>query len=108
MAWLRKSEVVIAGILLLAMILIGLVNPAFWQLDNLFGLLRSNVIIGIMALGVLLIMISGGIDVSFPAFAVAAMYLTIKGMVWFYPLSPRQQWAHFWAVSMRSLFISSA
>ncbi|WP_244271335.1 ABC transporter permease [Thalassospira sp. GB04J01] len=83
MAWLRKSEVVIAGILLLAMILIGLVNPAFWQLDNLFGLLRSNVIIGIMALGVLLIMISGGIDVSFPAFAVAAMYLTIKGMLYF-------------------------
>jgi len=82
MAWLRRSEVVIAGILVLAMILIGLVNPAFWQLDNLFSLLRANVIIGIMALGVLLVMISGGIDVSFPAFAVAAMYLTVKGMLY--------------------------
>jgi simple sugar transport system permease protein len=82
MAWLRRSEVVIAGILLLAMILIGLVNPAFWQADNLFSLMRSNVIIGIMALGVLMIMISGGIDVSFPAFAVAAMYLTVKFMLW--------------------------
>ncbi len=82
MNWLRRSEVVIAGILLLAMIGIGLVNPAFWQPDNLFSLLRSNVIIGIMALGVLMIMISGGIDVSFPAFAVAAMYLTVKGMLW--------------------------
>ncbi len=83
MAWMRRSEVVIAGILVLAMILIGLVNPAFWQLDNLFSLLRSNVIIGIMALGVLIVMISGGIDVSFPAFAVAAMYLTVKGMIYF-------------------------
>jgi simple sugar transport system permease protein len=83
MAWFQKSEVVIAGILVLAMILIGLVNPAFWSLDNMFSLLRSNVIIGIMALGVLLVMISGGIDVSFPAFAVAAMYLTIKGMLYF-------------------------
>ncbi|WP_339774911.1 ABC transporter permease [uncultured Thalassospira sp.] len=83
MAWFQKSEVVIAGILVLAMILIGLVNPAFWSLDNMFSLLRSNVIIGIMALGVLLVMISGGIDVSFPAFAVAAMYLTIKAMIWF-------------------------
>mgnify|MGYP000403544663 FL=1 len=83
MAWFHKSEVVIAGILVLAMILIGLVNPAFWSLDNMFSLLRSNVIIGIMALGVLLVMISGGIDVSFPAFAVAAMYLTIKGMLYF-------------------------
>lgn len=81
MAWFRRSEVVIAGILMLAMILIGLINPAFWGLDNLFSLLRANVIIGIMALGVLLVMISGGIDVSFPAFAVAAMYLTVKAMI---------------------------
>ena len=81
MALLRRSETVIAGILLLAMVLIGTINPAFWQLDNLFSLMRSNVIIGIMALGVLLVLISGGIDVSFPAFAVAAMYLTIKGML---------------------------
>lgn len=83
MAWFQKSEVVIAGILVLAMVIIGLVNPAFWSLDNMFSLLRSNVIIGIMALGVLLVMISGGIDVSFPAFAVAAMYLTVKGMIYF-------------------------
>lgn len=81
MALLRRSETVIAGILLLAMVLIGAINPAFWQLDNLFSLMRSNVIIGIMAMGVLLVLISGGIDVSFPAFAVAAMYLTIKGML---------------------------
>ena len=69
----RKSETLIALILFGVMVIIGLVNPAFWQLDNIFSLLRSNVIIGIMALGVLLVMISGGIDVSFPAFAVAAM-----------------------------------
>ncbi len=79
----RKSETLIALILFGVMVIIGLVNPAFWQLDNIFSLLRSNVIIGIMALGVLLVMISGGIDVSFPAFAVAAMYLTIKMMIAF-------------------------
>ncbi|WP_119310012.1 ABC transporter permease [Cohaesibacter haloalkalitolerans] len=79
----KRSEFVIAAILLLAMVVIGLINPAFWQLDNIFSLLRSNVIIGIMALGVLIVMISGGIDVSFPAFAVAAMYLTVKGMIYF-------------------------
>ncbi|NLH79650.1 MAG: ABC transporter permease [Phyllobacteriaceae bacterium] len=82
MTLFRRSEVVIAAILFAAMILIGLVNPAFWNMDNLFSLLRSNVVIGIMALGVLLVMLSGGFDVSFPAFAVAAMYLTVKGMLW--------------------------
>ena len=72
-AWWKSTEAMVAAILLLAMVLIGLVNPAFWSLENLFSLARSNIVIGIMALGVLLVMISGGIDVSFPAFAAAAL-----------------------------------
>ncbi|OYR19307.1 ABC transporter permease [Brucella thiophenivorans] len=83
MKFLRSTEFIIACVLLIAMITIGLINPAFWSLDNIFGLLRSNVVIGIMALGVLLVMISGGIDVSFTAFAIAAMYLTVRAMVYF-------------------------
>lgn len=82
MKGLRSTEFIIACVLLAAMIGIGWINPAFWSLDNLFGLLRSNVVIGIMALGVLLAMITGGIDVSFTAFAIAAMYLTVRGMVY--------------------------
>ena len=83
MKFLRSTEFIIACVLFIAMITIGLINPAFWSLDNIFGLLRSNVVIGIMALGVLLVMISGGIDVSFTAFAIAAMYLTVRAMVYF-------------------------
>lgn len=82
MKFIRSTEFIIACVLIIAMIVIGLINPAFWSLDNLFGLLRSNVVIGIMALGVLLVMISGGIDVSFTAFAIAAMYLTVRFMVY--------------------------
>ncbi|MFT3688436.1 ABC transporter permease [Paenirhodobacter sp.] len=78
---LQSTEFAIACVLLVAMVLIGLVNPAFWGFDNLFSLAKSNVVIGIMALGVLLVMISGGIDVSFPAFAVAALYIVVRAMV---------------------------
>jgi simple sugar transport system permease protein len=78
---IRRPEAIVAVVLIVAMIGVGLVDPAFWSLDNQFSLLRSNIVIGIMALGVLLVMISGGIDVSFPAFAVAGMYLTIRWMV---------------------------
>ncbi len=77
---LRHSEAMTAAILLAAMLIIGIINPAFWQPANLFSLLQTSIVIGIMALGVMLVMISGGIDVSFPAFAVAGMYLTIKAM----------------------------
>lgn len=77
---LQKREVAIAIVLVLCMLFIGFVNPAFWQPANLFSLVKSNIVIGILALGVMLIMLSGGIDVSAPTFAIAAMYLTIKGM----------------------------
>ncbi|PHR25853.1 MAG: ABC transporter permease [Desulfotalea sp.] len=76
-----RSEFIIGSVLLLAMLVIGTINPAFWHLDNIFNLLRNNIVIGIMAMGVLLILISGGIDVSFPAFAVASAYITIKLVV---------------------------
>ena len=78
---LRQPEAMVAAVLLVAMLAIGAVNPAFWQLANLFSLARANVVNGILALGVLMVLLSGGIDVSFPAFAIAAMYLTIRAMI---------------------------
>lgn len=81
MKTVNTTEFATAAVLILAMLGIGLVNPAFWGFDNLFSLAKSNVVIGIMALGVLLVMVSGGIDVSSPAFAVAALYIVVRGMV---------------------------
>ncbi|MDT8332838.1 ABC transporter permease, partial [Roseomonas gilardii] len=74
-------EFMVGAVLLAAVLLIGTVNPVFWQPANLFSLLRASVISGILALAVLMVMLSGGIDVSFPAFAIAAMYLTVKAMI---------------------------
>ena len=81
MKFYLRSEFIIGSVLLMAMLVIGTINPAFWNLDNIFNLLRNNIVIGIMAMGVLLILISGGIDVSFPAFAVASAYITVKLVV---------------------------
>ncbi|GBQ71013.1 ribose/xylose/arabinose/galactoside ABC transporter permease [Ameyamaea chiangmaiensis NBRC 103196] len=82
LAWvLKRPELGVGGLAVVAMVVIGSINPAFWDAANLFSLLRANVITGILALGVMIVMLSGGIDVSFPAFAIAAMYLTIKGMI---------------------------
>lgn len=80
-AVLRRPELAVAALALAAMLIIGAINPAFWNAANLFSLLRANVITGILGLGVMVVMLSGGIDVSFPAFAIAAMYLTVKAMI---------------------------
>jgi simple sugar transport system permease protein len=78
---LRRPEAAVALAIAALAIGIGLANPRFWEAANLLGLLRANVVPGVMALGVLLVLISGGIDVSFPAFAAAAMYLTVRAML---------------------------
>ena len=72
----RKQEFYIALILLALGLVIGGVNPAFFARGNLFSLLRSSVVMGIFALGVMIVLISGGIDISFPAIAVFSMYVS--------------------------------
>lgn len=59
-------------------LVIGLVNPSFFSTANMFNLINSSIVMGIFALGVLVVLISGGIDVSFTAIGVVAFYTTVK------------------------------
>src|SRR5690606_13748063 len=49
--------------------------------NTFFALVRSSMVPLIFALGVLLVLISGGIDVSFPAIAIFAAYATVKWLL---------------------------
>jgi simple sugar transport system permease protein len=60
---------------------VGTINPAFLSLANTFDLLKSSVVMGLLAIGVLLVLISGGIDVSFTAVAAFSMYVTCRILV---------------------------
>jgi simple sugar transport system permease protein len=74
----RYYEIFIALIILILSLVIGAINPAFFSLENLFDLLKSSVVIGIFAIGVLIVLISGGVDISFPAIAAFCLYVTGK------------------------------
>ena len=56
-------------------------NPAFFSRAHLYDLIKASTVMGLFALGVLLVMISGGIDISFTSIAVFAMYVTSRGLV---------------------------
>ena len=73
---LAKHETIVAIILVVLSLIIGLVNPTFFTLENIFDLLKSSVVMGIFGLGVLIVVVSGGIDISFTAIAAFAMYVT--------------------------------
>jgi ribose/xylose/arabinose/galactoside ABC-type transport system permease subunit len=53
------------------MIIISVVNPVFWRLDNLMDILKSGTVLGILACGMLLVVLTGGIDVSVGAVTAA-------------------------------------
>lgn len=81
-------EFIVLCVLAALIVLIGAVNPAFYSLGNVFNLLRGTVILGIFALGVLIVIISGNIDISFTAIAAFAMYCTGKLMLRYFPDGP--------------------
>lgn len=69
-----KNEFLVGAILVLFCLVTGLVDRSFFTLATAFDLLRAGTVIGIFAIGVLLVLISGGIDVSFTAIAAFSMY----------------------------------
>ena len=77
----RTHEFVVAGCVLVLSIVVGLINPAYFTLGNLFDLLRNATTYGILAMGVLVVLISGGVDVSFPAIAAASSYIAVKILI---------------------------
>lgn len=60
---------------------VGLINPSFFSRAHFYDLLKGSTVMGLFALGVLVVMISGGIDISFTAIAVFAMYVTSRWLL---------------------------
>ncbi|MEJ5231467.1 MAG: ABC transporter permease [Geminicoccaceae bacterium] len=72
----RRTE----GLLLLVILLVGavwsLLTPHFLTLQNLVDLVESYSVTAILALGLFVVLLSGGIDISFAAIASIAQYAT--------------------------------
>jgi len=85
---LTRNETLVAAVILLFCILATVSDPNFLTVTTLSDLLRASIVPGILAIGCMLVLISGGIDVSFTAVAVSAMYLTTKLSLAIWPEMP--------------------
>ncbi len=74
----RHNETYLALVIIIFGGTITIVNPAFISLDNLFGLVKSSAGTAILAVGFLLVLLTGDIDVSFPAVAISAQYIAVN------------------------------
>ncbi len=73
----ERHETYVLVIILIFASIITSVNSNFLTLENALDLLKSYSFTGIMAIGVLFVLISGGIDISFAAVATIAEYVTV-------------------------------
>ncbi|MGI8747762.1 MAG: ABC transporter permease, partial [Deinococcus sp.] len=90
-AWLgvlARPEVVTLALIVIFCALVSALSPQFLTVKTLLDTLRAAVTLGIFALGVLLVLAAGGIDVSFTAIAAFALYSATKLTLGLWPAAP--------------------
>lgn len=63
----KKKEFTILLMIIVLSVIITVLNNTFMTVDNFVDMAKSNAMLGTMALGMLPVLISGGIDLSIPA-----------------------------------------
>lgn len=77
----RHNETYLGLVIIIFGGIITIVNPAFISLDNLFSLAKSSSGTAILAVGFLLVLLTGDIDLSFPAAAISAQYIAVNTLM---------------------------
>jgi simple sugar transport system permease protein len=85
---MRNPEWFTLGLILVTCLVVGSINPRFFQFATLFDLLHSATTVSLFALGTLVVLASGGIDVSFTAIAALTMYSITKAVFAWWPECP--------------------
>lgn len=73
---INGPEKILIAIILLYSIFVTIVNPSFLSLMTLFDIIRSASCTMVVAMGLLVVMLSGGIDVSFMSVALFGGYVS--------------------------------
>lgn len=94
---LKRNETLVAVVIALFCIIATIADPRFFSITTVSDLLRASIVIGILAVGAMVVLVSGGIDVSFTAIAVFAMY---SSSVLFLYINPDASWPMIFCVSI--------
>ena len=72
-----NNEGVLALTIAVLVAVMTMVNSDFFTVSTMFSILRNSLVPTVFALGVLVVIVSGGIDVSFPVIGIFAGYATV-------------------------------
>lgn len=76
-----NNEGVLSLVIVVLAVVVGSIAPSFWSASSLVNLAGTTISSLLFALGVLLVLVSGGIDVSFLAIGIFAAYSTMQAVV---------------------------
>ena len=82
--FLKKRETILALIILFLVIIIAPRAPSFLTYDNITNILKAYTVLGIFSIAVLLVIISGGVDVSFTAIAQVTQYVVVYTLLHYF------------------------
>ena len=74
-AWLTSNQMILVYIIAVFSLIVGIRQPAFWDFATVLNTMRAAIFTMCFALCEMIVIISGGIDVSFPAIGCVAMYV---------------------------------
>jgi simple sugar transport system permease protein len=80
-AVLRRHDIQLAGIVVVMAVIFSALSQSFLSAGNLVSLLENYSVMAIMAAGLLVVLISGGIDISFAAIAAVSQYVMATVLV---------------------------
>ena len=78
---IKRNETYLLLIVVVFSIVITTINPVFMTFENIFDLLRSSSGFAILAMGVFVVLLSGGIDVSCTAIAICGQYIAVNTLI---------------------------
>lgn len=74
----RRHELRLIALIVILCTALWISTDSFFTVRNAFDLLTSNAVIGVLAAGLLVVLIAGGIDISMTATASVAQYVAIS------------------------------
>lgn len=80
---LKRHEVMLAFTILIISTYLAFTSPDFLTLANIYDLINNYAMLTILACGLFIVLISGGIDISFPAMTIISQYVMVTLIVKF-------------------------
>jgi len=96
-----RNEVLVALVILAFCVLAAVSDPRFLSIATLTDLLRSSIVLTIFAVGAMLVLVSGGIDVSFTAVAAFTMYVVAMA------LNAAMPWMPWWGALLMGMAVGA-